>query len=101
MMPLRASLPGSTWTSSRAASEWRSVSHRSMISIPIGCTNDYRASERCATPGPAPATPTGVLDAILGDAPVPPGGAALAKAPALPELDNRADGGLAEFVQRV
>jgi len=50
---------------------------------------------------PTPATPTGVLDAILGDAPVPPGGAALAKAHSLPALDNRADGGLAEFVQRV
>ena len=48
-----------------------------------------------------PATPSGVLDAILGDAPIPPGGAALAKAPPRPALDARADGGLAEFVERV
>src|SRR5881392_3148549 len=49
---------------------------------------------------PTPATPTGVLDAILGDAPLPPGRAALAKAPPRPALDSRADGGLSEFVQR-
>jgi len=44
-------------------------------------------------------TPASALDAILGDAPMPPGGAALAKAPAPPALDGR-DGGLSEFVQR-
>lgn len=43
-------------------------------------------------------TPTNALDAILGDAPMPPGGAALAKAPVRP-ADAR-DGGLSEFVQR-
>ena len=44
-------------------------------------------------------TPASALDAILGDAPLPPGGAALAKAPARPAADAR-DGGLSEFVQR-
>src|SRR6478752_1389767 len=52
-------------------------------------------------PQQTPATPSGVLDAILGDAPLPPGGAALAKAPPRPALDARADGGLSEFVERV
>lgn len=44
-------------------------------------------------------TPASALDAILGDAPMPPGGAALAKAPVRPEAGVR-DGGLSEFVQR-
>lgn len=45
-------------------------------------------------------TPASALDAILGDAPMPPGGAALAKAPARPALDAP-DSVLSEFVQRV
>jgi len=53
------------------------------------------------SPKQTPATPSGVLDAILGDAPLPPGGAALAKAPTRPALDARADDGLAEFVERI
>ena len=50
-------------------------------------------------PGKPTPTPASALDAILGDAPLPPGGAALAKAPARPVADAR-DGGLSEFVQR-
>ncbi|HEY2377829.1 MAG TPA: type VI secretion system contractile sheath large subunit [Gemmatimonadaceae bacterium] len=48
---------------------------------------------------PTPPTPAGALDAILGDAPMPPGGAALAKAPARPTLQP-SDSALSEFVQR-
>ena len=63
------------------------------------------ASAALFTPRQPPSTPTAptpasALDAILGDAPLPPGGAALAKAPPRRALDARADGGLSEFVQR-
>ena len=44
-------------------------------------------------------TPVDVLGAILGDAPLPPGGAALAKPLGRPVLEP-ADGGLSEFVGR-
>jgi type VI secretion system protein ImpC len=53
------------------------------------------------TSKPTPATPASALDAILGDAPMPPGGAALAKAPARPALDTRSDAGLSDYIQRV
>lgn len=43
-------------------------------------------------------TPTGLLDAILGDAPLPPGGAALAAPEVRPALEP--DGGLSAFVAR-
>jgi type VI secretion system protein ImpC len=42
-------------------------------------------------------TPAGVLDAILGDVPLPPGGAAIARSATRPALE-RADDGLSEFV---
>jgi type VI secretion system protein ImpC len=48
---------------------------------------------------PTPVTPTDILDAILGDAPQPPGGAALART-APPRAATRDDGGLSDFVQR-
>ena len=51
---------------------------------------------KTSTPTPSSAS---ALDAILGDAPMPPGGAALAKAPSQPAVDAR-DAGLSEFVQR-
>lgn len=44
-------------------------------------------------------TPASALDAILGEAPLPPGGAALAKAAPRPAIAAR-DSGLSEFVQR-
>ena len=58
-----------------------------------------RAAAGAALGGAAtpPVTPAGVLDAILGDVPLPPGGAAVARSPARPALE-RADGGLAAFV---
>jgi type VI secretion system protein ImpC len=46
--------------------------------------------------------PSGILDSILGDSPLPPGGAGLAKAPSLPpvRLAAEPDDSLAEFVRR-
>ena len=55
-----------------------------------------------ATRGPPTtlATPSGILDAILGAAPAPPGGEALARTPSGATLQTRNDGGLSEFVQK-
>lgn len=46
-----------------------------------------------------PATPVGVLDAILGDTPMPPGGASLAQ-PVSRTGPTRTDDGLAELISR-
>ena len=47
-----------------------------------------------------PAVPGNLLDAILGDAPMPPGGQALAKPTSRPSLDTHNDGGLSDFVKQ-
>src|SRR6266550_2541917 len=63
------------------------------------------ASAVIPSPASAPvqsqSTPSGVLDSILGDSPLPPGGAALAKAPSLPpvRLAAEPDESLDEFVR--
>jgi type VI secretion system protein ImpC len=57
------------------------------------------AASASIAPPASPTTPVGVLDAILGDAPPPPGGAALAKAASHPAT-SRVDDGLAELISR-
>lgn len=65
----------------------RDAAARSVAGASLGTSSAGRPSD----------TPAGVLDAILGDVPLPPGGAAVARPASRPALEP-ADSGLAAFV---